>query len=87
MIKAATPGFYAAREAIGRPDYRFHQLRHFAATTMAVAGATTAELMRFAGHSDVPVAMRYQHAAQNRLQLLAARIGDMAAISTASAPD
>ncbi len=78
VTKAATPGFYAAREAIGRPDYRFHQLRHFAATTMAVAGATTAELMRFAGHSDVSVAMRYQHVAQDRLRHLANRVGELA---------
>ena len=53
-------GFYKARHQIGRPDFRFHDLRHFAATMAAISGATTKELMQFAGHSDIHVAMRYQ---------------------------
>jgi len=42
-----------ARHQIGRPDFRFHDLRHFAATMAAISGATTKELMQFAGHSDI----------------------------------
>ena len=59
-------GFYKARHQIGRPDFRFHDLRHFAATMAAISGATTKELMQFAGHSDIHVAMRYQEAVNDR---------------------
>lgn len=55
--------FRTAREAAGRPDMPFHALRHFGLTRYAMAGATTKELMRRAGHNSVAVAMRYQHEA------------------------
>ncbi|MHB1008052.1 MAG: tyrosine-type recombinase/integrase [Propionibacteriaceae bacterium] len=59
-------GFYRARYEIGRPDFRFHDQRHFAATMAAISGATTKELMQFAGHSDIHVARRYQEALTDR---------------------
>jgi integrase len=58
--------FYPAREAAGRPDLRFHDLRHTGATLAAATGATMAELMRRLGHSTPSAAMRYQHAADER---------------------
>jgi integrase len=64
-------GFYRARHQIGRPDFRFHDLRHFAATMAAISGATTKELMQFAGHSDIHAAMRYQEAVTDRKRDLA----------------
>ena len=77
-------GFYKARHQIGRPDFRFHDLRHFAATMAAISGATTKELMQFAGHSDIHVAMRYQEAVTDRKRDLAHR---MTALANAVAPD
>ena len=44
-------GYYPARQAAGRPDLRFHDLRHTGATLAAATGATLAELMRRLGHS------------------------------------
>lgn len=41
-----------ARKAAGRPDLRFHDLRHTALTFLAQQGATVRELMDAAGHSD-----------------------------------
>jgi len=76
-------GFYRARYEIGRPDFRFHDLRHFAATMAAISGATTKELMQFAGHSDIHVAMRYQEAVNDRKKDLARR---MAALANAGGP-
>jgi len=76
-------GFYRARYEIGRPDFRFHDLRHFAATMAAISGATTKELMQFAGHSDIQVAMRYQEAVNDRKKDLARR---MAALANAVVP-
>ena len=66
-----TPGglydwYYPARRAAGRPDLRFHDLRHTGATLAAAAGATIAELMRRLGHSTAQAAMRYQHATDDR---------------------
>ena len=72
-------GFYRARFEIGRPDFRFHDLRHFAATMAAISGATTKELMQFAGHSDIHVAMRYQEAVVDRKKDLARRMAALAA--------
>ncbi|WP_141339625.1 site-specific integrase [Ornithinimicrobium kibberense] len=58
--------FYRAREAAGRPDLRWHDLRHTGAVLAAQTGATLAELMARLGHSTPQAALRYQHAAQGR---------------------
>jgi integrase len=58
--------WYPAREAAGRPDLRWHDLRHTGATLAAATGATLADLMARLGHSTTSAAMRYQHAAQDR---------------------
>jgi integrase len=55
----------ALRDA-GLPAYRFHDLRHLAATLAAVSGATTRELMSRMGHSSPRAAMIYQHATADR---------------------
>ncbi len=66
---------HAAREVAGLPTLRWHDLRHHAATTAARHGATLAQLQRRLGHSTVAAAMRYQHAAQQEDEALAARMG------------
>ena len=81
VFRAATGGhlapaslyrvYYPAREAAGRPDLRFHDLRHTGATLAAVSGATLAELMARLGHSTPAAAMRYQHAAADRDKVIA----------------
>lgn len=58
--------FYPARKAAGRPDLRWHDLRHTGAVLAAQTGATLAELMGRLGHSTPGAAMRYQHAAKDR---------------------
>jgi len=68
--------YYPAREKAARPDLRFHDLRHTGAVYAAQAGATPAELMGRLGHSTVGAAMRYQHAAQGRDAVIAARLSD-----------
>ncbi len=54
--------FYRARDKAGRPDLRFHDLRHSGAVLAAATGATLAELMARLGHSTPGAAARYQHA-------------------------
>lgn len=70
--------FYPAREAAGRPDLRFHDLRHTGAVLAAHTGATLAELMARLGHSTPAAAMRYQHAAEGRDAEIARRLSDLA---------
>lgn len=58
--------FYPARVKAGRPDLRWHDLRHTGAVLAAATGATLAELMGRLGHSTPGAALRYQHAADGR---------------------
>ena len=77
--KALYAVYYPAREAAGRPDLRFHDLRHTGAVLAAATGATLAELMARLGHSTVSAAMRYQHAAADRDKVIAAALSGLAA--------
>ncbi|HEX9930745.1 MAG TPA: site-specific integrase [Pyrinomonadaceae bacterium] len=43
-------------------DFRFHDLRHTAATRMADRGADAFTLARIIGHSDIRMTARYTHA-------------------------
>ena len=63
--------FYAARVIAGRPDLRFHDLRHTGATLAAATGASLAELMGRPGHGTPAAALRYQHVAADRDQVIA----------------
>lgn len=71
-------GYYAARKAAGRPDLRFHDLRHTGATLAAQTGATLAELMARLGHSTPAAALRYQHSAADRDLVIARKLSDLA---------
>lgn len=66
--------FYKARDAAGLPTLRFHDLRHAHLTKFAQTGATTAEVMRQAGHSTTVASQRYQHAAEDRMRDLSERM-------------
>jgi integrase len=72
--RVAGYGFYAARAAAGRPDLRWHDLRHTGAVLAAQTGATLAELMGRLGHSTPGAALRYQHAAKDRDREIAAAL-------------
>lgn len=76
--------WHVAREAAGRPDLRFHDLRHTGAVLAAQTGATLAELMARLGHSTPAAAMRYQHAATDRDQQIAAALSALARSSSTS---
>jgi integrase len=65
-----------ARIAAGRPDLRFHDLRHTGLTMAAEVGATTKQLMRRAGHANPAMAMIYQHATDRADAELAGRLGE-----------
>ncbi|WP_190394128.1 tyrosine-type recombinase/integrase [Nocardiopsis quinghaiensis] len=69
--------YYPARAKAGRPDLRFHDLRHTGATLAAQSGATLRELMSRLGHSSSQAAMNYQHAAGDRDAAIALRLSEM----------
>ena len=66
------------QEAAGRPDLRWHDLRHTGAVLAAQTGATLAELMGRLGHSTPAAAMRYQHIAGGRDAEIAAALSKLA---------
>jgi integrase len=70
--------YWPAREAAGRPDLRFHDLRHTGATLAAQSGATLRELMARLGHSTPAAAMIYQHAAAQRDREIAVALSKIA---------
>jgi len=73
-VTYAGHGFYAARQTIGKPTLRWHDLRHTGLTLAAATGATTAELMRRAGHASPVAALRYQHAVDDGDARIAAKL-------------
>lgn len=64
-----------ARIAAGRPDLRFHDLRHTGLTMVAEEGATIKQLMRRGGHATPAMAIIYQHATDPADKALAGRLG------------
>jgi integrase len=74
--------FYPARQAAGRPDLRWHDLRHLGAVLAASTGASLAELMARLGHSTPQAAMRYQHASRGRDKEIAAALSKIAEVKT-----
>lgn len=75
-----------ARIAIGKPEVRFHDLRHSGLTLTASAGATITELMKRGGHSSPAASLRYQHASQQGDRDLADRLAVIAGGPTTGTP-
>lgn len=78
--------FFAARKDIGRDELHFHDLRHFGGVMAAVAGGTTREVMDRLGHTTSTAAMRYQHVAAGRADMLADRLSALAVPPEATNP-
>jgi integrase len=66
----------AAATAAGWPQLRVHDLRHIAASEMAMAGASQPELSALLGHSDPRMALRYSHFLDRHLAELGGRLSD-----------
>ncbi len=65
-----------AKKTTGLEDVTFHVLRHTGATWFAEEGATVREVMERLGHRSERMAMRYQHAAAERMRQLASGMGN-----------
>jgi integrase len=53
--------WYAALETAKIENFRFHDLRHTAASYLAMTGATTAEIAAVLGHKTLKMVKRYAH--------------------------
>ncbi|OZD66694.1 site-specific integrase [Rhodococcus sp. 05-340-1] len=71
--------FDAAKAKLGRDDLHVHDLRHFGGVMAAHTGATTKEVMDRLGHVTSSAAMRYQHTASGRAELVADKLSALAA--------
>lgn len=74
--------FNRARRAAGRPDLRWHDLRHTGATLAAATGATLVELMARLGHSSPAAALAYQHAGRDRDRAIAEALSKLAELDS-----
>ena len=58
----------------GLEDFRFHDLRHTAASYMAMGGASLAEIAEVLGHRSLEVTRRYAHLSQDHTRAVVARM-------------
>ena len=65
-------------KAAGIKNFRFHDLRHTAASYLAMAGATLLEVADVLGHRELSVTKRYSHLATAHKEKLVNRVlGDI----------
>jgi integrase len=60
--------FEAARNALGRPDLHFHDLRHTYASWLVQSGVHLLSVQELLGHSTVTTTERYSHLAPEHLR-------------------
>lgn len=77
--------WYAAMTAAGIEDFRFHDLRHSAASYLAMNGATLAEIAEVLGHKTLQMVKRYAHLSDQHVAGVVERMNK--AIFTESAND
>lgn len=64
--------FKVAARASGKPDMRFHDLRHVAGSRLLASGANLPEIADFLGQKTLAMARRYSHSSRTRLKSLVA---------------
>ena len=71
--------FEKARAVIGRPDLRFHDLRHSYASMLAQAGESMTTVRDLLGHSSLIVTSRYSHMFDAGLDDIGSRLPSLSA--------
>lgn len=66
--------FNKAVEAAKLEDFRFHDLRHTAASYLVMRGASLADVRAVLGHSDIKMTMRYAHLSPEHLRAAVSRL-------------
>jgi len=57
-------------------DFRFHDLRHSAASYLAMNGATLAEIADVLGHKTLAMVKRYAHISEQHTSKVVARMNE-----------
>ena len=65
-----------ALRAAAIEDFRFHDLRHSAASYLAMSGATLAELAEILGHKTLAMVKRYSHLTDQHTSRVVARMNE-----------
>ncbi len=65
-----------ALQAAEIEDFRFHDLRHSAASYLAMSGATLAELAEILGHKTLAMVKRYAHLTEQHTSRVVARMNE-----------
>jgi integrase len=75
-ISSSTAGaaWKRSRKKIDRPDLRFHDLRHVAASKLLAQGATLPEIAAWLGHKTLSMSKRYSHVSWERLGQMVERL-------------
>jgi integrase len=68
--------FRSAVESAGITDFRFHDLRHTAASYLAMNGATTGEIAAVLGHKTLAMVKRYAHLSDQHVAGVVERMAD-----------
>jgi len=63
-------------------DFRFHDLRHSAASYLAMSGATLAEIAEVLGHKTLAMVKRYSHLTEQHTSKVVARMNEQFLSST-----
>jgi integrase len=58
-------------------DFRFHDLRHTAASWLVQRGCTLKEVQEFLGHKSIAMTMRYSHLSPDHLRVAVARLDNV----------
>jgi integrase len=66
--------FARAATRAGLKDFRFHDLRHEAASQLAMSGATTAEIAEVLGHKTLAMVKRYSHLTEGHTRAVVERM-------------
>lgn len=66
--------WYQAVEAAGITDFKFHDLRHSAASYLAMNGATLLEIAAILGHKTLAMVKRYAHLSEDHTRAVVAKM-------------
>ena len=69
-------GLLSALAAAEIEDFRFHDLRHSAASYLAMSGATLTEIAEVLGHKTLEMVKRYSHLTEQHTSAVVARMNE-----------